>query len=333
MKKVLSIVIVLNLLLVNCFGGYPVMDYTSYTYYAKQIKVFNDQVKTSLEQLETLNKANDMLNKANDLIFNTGEKIYNPAKQINGLINNITGIQNKFEKLTERVSNVGAERFFKEYHNVKEPLKDDVLAKWKANFNALFNNSEDETYHKLNDKILSAIKNNNYEAYQKAVKDLNEYLKLKGIEQETLKKYALLAPVELYNDYFINEESVKERKDKIDRIKQLAKQIESEKDVVKQQQTTNQFLLEMLDVQQAQYEMQMKFFYAISLNLINEKSNSKYQLQEVIEERENYRDSSDNKSIVTQERKELDAYFKQMEERGGNSEYYKRTTNPPKRFY
>ena len=31
--------------------------------------------------------------------------------------------------------------------------------------------------------------------------------------------------------------------------------------------------------------------------------------------------------------KELDAYFKQMEERGGNSEYYKRTTNPPKRFY
>ncbi len=289
-------IILLVILSVNntlLYGGMAVTDPTSYTYYAKQLKAMNDQIKGALDQLSVLNKANEALNTANDLMFNAGERIYNPQKQIMGLVNNINSIQRKFESMAERASNMGAERFFKENHNISEPLKDDVLKKWKDNFKALFDNKEDEKYQKLNDKVLKAIEDNDYVAYQKAVQDLNEYIKLKGIEQEALKKYALLAPMEIYNDYFVNEQVVQERKEKMERIKQLANQINSENDVVKQQKTTNQFLLEMLNVQQAQYEMQMNFFYAISLNLINEKSNSKFDMKKVIDEKENFGSSKD----------------------------------------
>lgn len=291
-KIILTAILILNNTLLYS-GGMAVTDPTSYTYYAKQLKAMNDQIKGALDQLSVLNKANEALNTANDLMFNAGERIYNPQKQIMGLVNNINSIQRKFESMAERASNMGAERFFKENHNISEPLKDDVLKKWKDNFKALFDNKEDEKYQKLNDKVLKAIENNDYVSYQKAVQDLNEYIKLKGIEQEALKKYALLAPMEIYNDYFVNEQVVQERKEKMERIKQLANQINSENDVVKQQKTTNQFLLEMLNVQQAQYEMQMNFFYAISLNLINEKSNSKFDMKKVIDEKENFGSSKD----------------------------------------
>ena len=256
MKKTLSKIII-SLILINnmLFGGMVVSDPTSYTYYAQQIKAMNDQIKSALDQLEVLNKANEYLNTANDLMSNAGERIYNPQKQIMGLVNNLSNIQRNFENMAQRASNIGVERFFKDYHNVKEPLKDDILKKWKDNFNALFDNKEDDKYQKLNDKVLEAIQD---------------------------------------NDYFVNEEVVKERKDKMERIKQLANQINSETDMVKQQQTTNQFLLEMLNVQQAQYEMQMSFFYAISTNLINEKSNSKQDIKKVIEEKENYASSKDS---------------------------------------
>ncbi|PZP12719.1 MAG: hypothetical protein DI602_08355 [Aliarcobacter butzleri] len=256
MKKTLSKIII-SLILINnmLFGGMVVSDPTSYTYYAQQIKAMNDQIKSALDQLEVLNKANEYLNTANDLMSNAGERIYNPQKQIMGLVNNLSNIQRNFENMAQRASNIGVERFFKDYHNVKEPLKDDILKKWKDNFNALFDNKEDDKYQKLNDKVLEAIQD---------------------------------------NDYFVNEEVVKERKDKMERIKQLANQINSETDMVKQQQTTNQFLLEMLNVQQAQYEMQMSFFYAISTNLINEKSNSKQDIKKVIEEKENYSSSKDS---------------------------------------
>lgn len=187
-------IILLVILSVNntlLYGGMAVTDPTSYTYYAKQLKAMNDQIKGALDQLSVLNKANEALNTANDLMFNAGERIYNPQKQIMGLVNNINSIQRKFESMAERASNMGAERFFKENHNISEPLKDDVLKKWKDNFKALFDNKEDEKYQKLNDKVLKAIEDNDYVAYQKAVQDLNEYIKLKGIEQEALKKICL----------------------------------------------------------------------------------------------------------------------------------------------
>lgn len=302
-KNLFKIIIIMILTVKDCsalFGvGDIVSDPTSYTYYAKEIKAMNDQLKTALDQVEYLNKANSALNKANDLIFNAGERVYNPQKQILGLVNNITGIQRKFENMAERASNMGAERFFKDYNNVKAPLKADILKKWKDNFNALFDNKEDEKYQKLNDKVLRAVQSNDYVAYQKAVEDLEAYNNMKKIEQDEIKKYALLAPLELYNDYFINEEVVNERKDKMERIKQLANQINSEKDVVKQQQTTNQFLLEMLNVQQAQYEMQMNFFYAISMNLINEKTNTKQDIEKVIEKKEKFNGAKDG--IETEE--------------------------------
>lgn len=273
--------------------GDVVSDPTSYTYYAKQIQAFNDQIKTGLDQLESFNKLNELADTANDLMNTTGERIYNPMKQIDGLINNVESVQKKFERMAERASNMGAERFFKDYHNVNEPLKDEILTKWKDNFNALFDNKEDSKYQELNMNVLKSIQKKDYDAYQKAIDDLNGYIKLKGIEREALKKYALLAPLEIYNDYFVNEEVVEERKKTTDRIKQLADQIKSEKDMVKQQQTTNQFLVEMLNIQQSQYELQMKFFYAVSMNLINEKSNTKYDIKKIIDEREDYQDSKD----------------------------------------
>lgn len=297
MKKNCFKIVLMGILIINNSllygGGMAVTDPTSYTYYAKQLKTMNDQVKTGLDQLSVLNKANEGIKSANDLMFNAGERIYNPQKQIMGLVNNISSVQRNFESTAERASNMGAERFFKENHNVKEPLKDDVLKKWKDNFKGLFDNKEDEKYQKLNDKVLKAVQSNDYVGYQKAVQDLEAYNKIKKLEQEALKKYALLAPLELYNDYFVNEQVVQERKDRMNRIRQLANQINSEKDVVKQQQTTNQFLLEMLNIQLAQYEMQMNFFYAISLNLINEKTNTKQDLEKVIENKEKYNSSRD----------------------------------------
>ncbi|RWS45321.1 hypothetical protein CKA55_13465, partial [Arcobacter suis] len=81
MKTSIKILLILTLSYNNCFAlfgaGDVVSDPTSYTYYAKQIKAFNDQIKTALDQLEVLNKANDLIDKTNDLIFKSGEKIYN----------------------------------------------------------------------------------------------------------------------------------------------------------------------------------------------------------------------------------------------------------------
>ncbi|WP_321469306.1 hypothetical protein [Halarcobacter sp.] len=291
-KHLIKFILIFVLSVKDLFGlmgmGDIVSDPTSYSYYAKQIKAMNDEVKTALDQLESLNKVNDALDQANDLINNAGERIFNPKKTIMGIVDNITGIQDKFQSMTERVKNMGVERFFKEYHNINEPLKDELLEKWNEDFKSLFDNKEDEKYQDLNERVLSTIKSKNYIAYQKAVQDLNEYVKLKGIEQEALKKYSLLGILELYNDYFINESTVQERNESLARVKKLAEQIKSEQDVVKQQQTTNQFLLEMLNIQQAQYEMQMKFFYAVSMNMVSENSNTNYDVKKVIEERKNY---------------------------------------------
>jgi len=156
--KVAIITIFLTKDLFALFGmGDIVSDPTSYTYYAKEIKAMNDQIKTGLDQLDQFKKANDLINDTNDLIFNSGEKIYNPAKQIMGLVNNIENTKRKFERLAERVSTMGADRFFKDYHNVNEPLKDEILAKWKDNFNALFDNKEDKKYQELNEEVLKVI--------------------------------------------------------------------------------------------------------------------------------------------------------------------------------
>jgi len=116
--------------------------------------------------------------------------------------------------------------------------------------------------------------------------------------------------MEVYNDYFMNEEIVKEREEQAKRIKQLADQIKSEKDMVKQQQTINQFLLEMVNTQLSQYELQMKFFYAVSMNMINEKSNTKYDIKEIIEERKDYRDSKD--SVKSDSSKSTEKYLENL---------------------
>ena len=320
MKNIIYSIITVLILNTNVFalfgsGGGIVSDPTSYTYYAKQIKSMNDQIKTSLDQLKVINKANEYLNKANKIITESGERIYNPAKQIMGLANNVKSMQNKFNRMAKNAGKMGVERFFKSYHSTNEPLKDDVMKKWKDDFQALFDNKEDEKYQDLNEKIRRSIKNENYTAYQKANKDLNDYVKLKGIERNVIKKYALLAPMEIYNDYIMNEETVVSREENNQRIQDLAKQIMTEKDMIKQQQTTNQLLLEMLYVYQSQYELQMKFFYAISINTISSnQENSKVDLLKVKEAKENYRSSKDY--IKSKSRDELIKHLQDLGRQG-----------------
>ncbi|AXX92195.1 hypothetical protein CPU12_01200 [Malaciobacter molluscorum LMG 25693] len=326
MKTSIKILLILTLSYNNCFAlfgaGDVVSDPTSYTYYAKQIKAFNDQIKTALDQLEVLNKANDLIDKTNDLIFKSGEKIYNPTKKLQNLVSNIQGIKDRFQSMAERAKNMGAERFFKDYHNVSEPLNNKAYEKWKDNLAALFDNSQDETYQNLRKKILSAQKNNNYVQYQKAVNNMSTYLELKKKEQEGLKKASLRAPIDLYQEYFLNEERVKEKELRRKNISDLMMQIGSADDVLKQQQITNQLLLYMLETIDKQYEMQMRYYYALTIPKFQNHSTSiDEELTKLKEEREKYRTSRNihKKDSI----KERDKYIKSLQEEGEQSDIYK----------
>ena len=223
MKTFIKIVLVFLLTTKNLFAlfgmGDIVSDPTSYTYYASQIKAMNDQIKSALDQLDQLNKVNQAMDKANDLIFNAGERIYNPSRQIQNLIRNVERTQSRFENLAERVKNMGAERFFKDHHNINAPLEQEAYEKWKNNISALFNNSEDEKYQELREELLKAQRKKDYLKYQQAVNNLGEYLRLKKIEQEALQKASLRAPIELFQEYFANEEVVKKEMKEKNKLK------------------------------------------------------------------------------------------------------------------
>ena len=306
------------------FGaGDIVSDPTSYTYYAKEIKTMNDQLTTALDTLDQMDKVNGAIDKANSILNETGGKILNPQKKIQGLFDSMKSAKSKFSRLANKVSDVGVDYFFKNYHNVSEPLKEEILAKWKDNYTALFDDKEDEKYQELNEKVLSAIKSNNYTKYQKATNDLNTYLKLKNIEKKALKKYSLMATMDLYNDYFMNEEVVEERKEQDLRIQKYIDQIKTAEDMHKQQQTTNLILIEMLDFIKSQYEMQMKFFNAMAMSGVTN-SKAQYNLKDVIEQRKDYTNSKDAKVLITPERKILNDFIKNKIEGVYKTEIYQR---------
>ena len=269
------------------FGGAGgiVSDPTSYTYYAQQIKSMNDSIKTALDQLDQLNKVNDAMNEANKLIFESGERIYNPARSIQNLMNNLQNTEKRFESLVTRASNMGMERFFKEYHNVNEPLKDEDYVKFQERFRKLFGNNDDATYQKLQKDVMKSIESGNYEAYRVASQNLSNYLTLKGIEREQLRRAALLAPTELHNEYFLNADAVERRNQKKQTVKDLIRQTQEEKDLLKQTQTTNQIMLELLEIAQGQYEMQMQFFNAVSLALLSDREGHKEMDAQTIEKK------------------------------------------------
>ena len=304
------------------FGaGDIVSDPTSYTYYAKEIKAMNDQMKTALDQLEQINKANDALNKANDLLTKTGERIYNPTKQIKNLISNIQGIQSRFKNIAERASNMGTERFFKDYHYVDEPLETEAYEKWKNNMSALFNNSEDKTYQELREQILQAQKRKDYLKYQQAVENMTAYLKLKKIEQDAIKKSSLRAPIDLYQEYFANADVVNRKKQKKEIINELVGQIDTEKDLMKQQQITNLILIQVLGTIQEQYEMQMKYQYALAIpKFSNESISIEQELKTIKEQRKNFNRA--NQVNKTPAIKETHKYLNDLAKKGAKSEIY-----------
>ncbi len=309
------------------FGGGAggiVSDPTSYTYMAKEIKIMNDQLQTAVQTLDQMDKVNSAIDQANNLILKSGEKIYNPQKTIMGLFNKMQSTKSKFERLANDVQNMGAERFFKDFHNVKEPIRADLLKKWKANFNGLFDDKQDEKYQELQKKVKDSVESNNYKSYEKAISNLKEYLKLKKIEREALKKYSLMATMDLYNEYFINADRVKEREEQNQRILDYVDQIATSTTMHNQQQTTNLILIELLDFAKSQYEMQMKFFYAISMNGINTKTKVKYDIRKIIEEKENYQNEKSASSLKTPATKIFNNFIEDMTNKGKKSSYTER---------
>ncbi len=324
MKTLINYLLILSLTINSAFGfGGVVTDPTSYTYYAKEIKAMNDAIKTSLDQLEQINKLNDLAKKTNQLIDDSGKLIYNPTKQIQGIVSGLQKTSERFKSIGEKVNNLNAEHFLKDYHRVEDPLKDDIYEKWLNNFEGLFDNTKDDTYIKLKKKVDNAIKNKNYTAWEKARADLDNYLNLKRIERDKLKKYALLAPVEYYNNYYLHEDSIERRKQREENIQRLIKQINSAQDVFKQQQTTNEILIELLYVVQAQYELQMKYYNSVNLTLLNKDvENKAYDMQKVREERESFNSRSAQK-IQTDQLKQLDKWYQEKNDIGKHGFIYK----------
>ena len=316
MQKIIAVVVACVTITTHSFAlfgaGDVVSDPTSYTYYAKQIKAMNDQIKSALDQLDQLNKVNKAMDEANKLIFESGERIYNPSRQIQNIMRNLTGLQSRFERISGRASELGMERFFKEYHNVDEPLRDEDYIEFRERFKKLFSNNEDETYQKLQQQVYRAIQSGDYSRYEVATANLNNYMRLKGIEREKLRRAALLGPTELYNDYFLNGETVDARKQKQEAVQDLIRQVEEEKDLLKQTQTTNHIMLELLEIAQNQYQMQMQFFNAISLVLMSDKENQNAALDaETIERKKEELGNTSSGKRVEVPQKDIDKWIEE----------------------
>ena len=326
MKQVINIITIFLILNSNLFGvfgvGDIVSDPNSYTYYMKQIKAMNDQMEGIFKQIEQLNKINELTEEANKLISNTGEKIYDPRRRIKGIINNLNSSKNRMRSIARRVKNTGSERFFKEYHSVNEPVKEEDFEKWKEDFEKIFSNKNDKTYKHLKKKIEIAVKNGSYEDYGVATKNMNTYLNLKNIEKSNLNRYALLAPTQLYNEYYISEKGVKRRAQQEQTIEKLIKQIGEEKDLLKQTKTTNQILIEMITILKEQYQLQLQYYNAMSvLSLANLPADSEISNLEIERVKKELRNSK--KKVITakqkQEAKEAMKRINDMIKEGGES--------------
>lgn len=295
MKRLMILLLSMTIFLQNIFAsGMAVTDIGSYTYYAQQLKSFNDSVKTALDQLESLNKLNELSDQTNELLDNVGGLLYNPENQIAGIYNGLLNSIDRFKDIGERVNNTNATYFLKNYHNVDEPLKDEIYAKWKLNFEGLFDNSKDEEYNKLKERVDEALTNRKYEQWQQAREELDKYLYYKKVEREQLKKYSLLAPAEYYNDYYMNEKTLEERKKRQETIEKLIKQIDSATDLMQQQQTTNQILIEMLNLIQGQYEMSMMYYNSVSIMaMANDTTNRSYDMKDIEKSRKKFDEEKD----------------------------------------
>lgn len=324
MKKLINLLIAFTLSFQTMYaGGMTVTDVGSYAYYAQQLKAINDGVKTALDQVESLNQLNNFAEETNKLIDDVGGLLYNPTSQIQGIVSGLTGTANRFEKIGEKVNNLNAEHFLKNYHNTNEPLKDDVYEKWVENFEGLFDNSKDKTYVQLKQRVDEALVSNDFKAWEIARAELDQYLKLKKIERDQLKKYALLAPVEYYNDYFLNEETIKQREERQENIQRLIKQINEVDDLFKQQQTTNEILIEVLFLIQAQYELQMKYYNSVNLTLLNQDISYKSHDMEQIQKSRQKFDEEKSKDTREESIRDLEEWWKDQADMGKETFIYK----------
>ena len=334
MKKISHILFILIFCSKEVFGlfgvGDIVSDPASYGYYAEQITAMNDQLANGLEQLEKMNKLNELAEKTNDLVNNSGEKIFNPIKKIQNLQQNLESSSSRFQRLADDVSNFGADRFFKYYHNVKNnPLDDDEITKYNEDFYKLFDNDADEKLIKLNGQVQKSIEEEDYDQFQKAANDRDTYLKVKKIEKQNMKKLATFSIMKLHNDYFLSKKSVDERKAKNQRIQTYIKEIKTHRgEITKQAMLTNLILVEMIDIHQEQYNMQLKFFNAVSLAMINKGKTTKK--EEIKEIRQNYKKSEDfTKKIKKRKNTKLEELMKRDIENGKKSRLRQRKKGQP----
>jgi hypothetical protein len=327
MKKIINILIVAALVKTQVFAlfgaGDIVSDPTSYTYYMKQIKAMNDQLESAFKQVEQLNKLNEITKKVEDLIFNTGEKIFNPQKRIIGIVGDLQSSISRMQSLAERVKNIGAERFIKDYHNVNKPLNNEEFEKWQAEFEKLFEDQNDETLIELDKKVQVAVKSGNYNKYERAVNEFNNYVRVKQIEKDKLMKFSLLAPSKWYNEYYLSEEGKKRRDDRFKKIEKYTMQIDNEKDLMKQQQTTNQILLLIVETIDEQYNLQMQFFNAMSILALSQfsMSSSLITAEELQEAKKKLENNEEIKMLEDEEkRKSLEDLAKEFDRKSNQTE-------------
>lgn len=220
----------------NLMAAQVVTDPGSYVHLMNTIKAINDQISIATDQLKEINKLNDMINETEKLIFESNEKLFNPATRIKNFVNNVQNIDRKLKRLANRIQETGIEQFVKNYHNSN--------ADTKLYLEQLLRNDKDPLYKTLLEDYQKATHSGNYDSYVLASDRLNSYMKIKGVELNELKKEATYANLDALNNYLYNEDEIKEREEKVQRLADLLESIQNEIDMIKQQQITNTILME-----------------------------------------------------------------------------------------
>ena len=301
MIKTLFLISILGF--IKLFAGAVVSDPTAHSYSVEKIKIMNDQTANALKHLEEFNKLNEATQKANDFLENTGEKIFNPIKKLEDFQKNMENSQAQFQNLIKKAESIDSEIFFKYHHDVDEPLDEDAIKKYNKDYYSLFDDGSDEKLKKLYEEAKKAHDQKNYKEWQIVMNKIDAYLKAKNIEKKNLEKLSSFSVMKIYNDYFLDKKKIDERKDKNKRIKQYIKEIKKHRgEIVKQSMLTNLILVEMIDVHQKQYELQLKFFNAVNLKLANEGSTQKKENIKKI--RQNFKSAKDLNVKVDKKGKE-----------------------------
>ncbi len=266
------------LLPLTLFATMPTTDPVSYTWFAEQLKTANDKLRNAVDQLEEAKELNKGVDELQNITNITNSRLYDPRKNLKNISNNVMNLGSRFKRIGKKLANLTADDFMKSHHQVdkngENNFNDDgVMTQrgWensKKGFIDTFSNDKDETYIMLTSAMYKAQEDGDYETYSIASQNFTNYLQMKGITREQVKQYALMAPVLVYRELFINPESVKESEKQREQIKDLVASIDDKNnamDIIKQTQITNQLLSLLLEYTRKEYDMSMKFMYAMTL--------------------------------------------------------------------